>query len=167
MTTSKIEKKPRKKATKSLDIKALEVTQTDLAYCLGITTANITGFLQNGLLKKNANGKMDLVESVSTYCRSLRERKAGSNKTSIDEETAKWKLQNIKIKNRDWRMQRDRMVATEILKTLSESMGELRELAKLNPALCDEIDAIVSRIGRIDVDSISLAVEGDDEEDDE
>lgn len=153
-----------KKTTEKIDIKALEVTQADLAWCLGITTANITGFCQTGLMAKNANGKYNLVECVSAYCKNLRERKVGSSKSDIDTETASWKLQNIKAKNRDWRMQRDREVALEIVRTLTNAMMEFREMAKLNPALVEAIDGMLSKIGSVNVDSISLAVEGETEE---
>jgi len=163
---SKSAKKPEKKPEK-IDVKSLDVTQTDLAYCLGITTANITGFIQTGLMKKNSNGRMNLVECVSAYCKSLRDRKSGNAKSELDIELNTWKVANLKLKNKDWRMQRDRLLVSEILKSLSEAVGGLREKAKMNPALCDEIDHLLSCIGRIDVEAISLAVEGDETEDDE
>ena len=78
-----------------------------------------------------------------------------------------WKLQNIKQKNRDWRMSRDRMVATEILGRLTNAMLELREMAKLNPALVEAIDKMVQMIGSVNVDDIPTIIEGSDEEDED
>ena len=156
-----------KKTAGKFDIKTLEVTVGEVAAVIGVTSPNIAQLEQTRCMKRNENGKFNLVENVSNYCRAMRERKKENGRSSVEEETAKWKLQNIKVKNRDWRMQRDRMVATEILKALTEAMSELRDTAKLNPALCEVLDGIIDRIGRVDVDSISLAVEGDIEEDDE
>ena len=161
------EKKSAKKAVKKLDVKSLNGTVSDIAYLIGVTTPNINQLLQSGVMRKNDDGTMNYVDNVSSYCRAMRERKAGSSKTDIDKELSMWKLLNLKQKNRDWRMQRDRMVATEILRVLANSMGEIRELVKFNPALADEFDAVIARIGSIDVDDISLAVEGDEEEDEE
>ena len=166
-TEKKTVRKTAKKATEKFDIQKLEVTQTDIAFVIGVTTANIIQLLQSGTMEKNENGKFDLVKNVASYCRALRDRKKESNKSEIELETAQYKLLNLKIKNRDWRMQRDRLIATEILKALTEAVGSLREKAKMNPALCDEFDNVLAQIGKIDVDSISLLVEGDEEEEDE
>ena len=161
-------KKDVKKTKEKIDVKTLDVTQTDLAYCLGITTANITGFIQNGLLHKNSNGRMNLVECVSAYCKRMRERKDGkASKSDIETETAKLKLDNLRLKNRDWRLTRDRQVATEILNRLAGTMMTFREQAKLNPALVDAIDELIASIASVNPDNVSLIVEGDDEEDDD
>lgn len=160
---SKSAKKPEKKPEK-IDVKSLEVTQTDLAYCLGITTANITGFIQTGLMKKNSNGRMNMVECVSAYCKSLRDRKSGQSKNSVEIETALWKLDNLKQKNRDWRTQRDREIAVEILHVLSNAMNDLREQAKLNPALVEAIDVMIAEIGSVNVENVSMIVEGDEDD---
>lgn len=170
--TDKTDKKPsakKPKKSEKLDVHSLEGTASDIAYLIGLATQNITQLIQLGLMKKQPNGKFNLVECVSNYCRSMRNRKkeSTSGRSELETELTKWKLQNLKIKNRDWRMARDRMVATEMLKTLTEAMSELRESAKLNPALCEVLDGIIEKIGRVDVDAISLAVEGDIEEDDE
>ena len=174
MATSKIdktEKKPKKTTAKnktnSLDIKTLEVSQTDLAYCLGITTANITGFLQNGLLKKNANGKMDLVESVSTYCKSLRERKAGTGKSDLELENLALKNEKLKESLRTWRMQRDREVAMAILEAQRNAMNKLRDQCNLVPALTQVIDGMINCINKVDIDNISYTVEGENEDGEE
>ena len=166
-TTKTVAKKTVKKPEK-LDLDTFTVSQTELASILGIATANITPMLQNGNLVKDENGRLNLRDSVSDYCKRLRERKDGTkSKSDIDTETAIWKLQNIKQKNKEWRMTRDRQIGTEILNRLSSAMCELREMAKLNPALVEAIDMMTSMIGSVNVDDISVIVEGDDEEDDE
>jgi len=150
--------------TSNVDINSVELSQTDLAYCLGITTANITGFIQNGLLKKNANGKMDLVECVSTYCKSLRERKAGTGKTDLELENLALKNEKIKEALRSWRMQRDREVAMAILDAQRNAMLKLREECKLVPALVEVIDGMLSNIDKTDVADICYTVEGETED---
>jgi len=165
---SKPEKSTKPKAkSEKVDVHSLEGTASDIAYLVGLSTPNITQLLQSGVMKRSESGKFNFVECVSSYCRSMRNRKSGNEKSELEIELSAWKLQNLKLRNRDWRMQRDRMVATEILKSLSEAVGGLREKAKMNPALCEEIDQLLSCIGRIDVEGISLAVEGDETEDDE
>jgi phage terminase Nu1 subunit (DNA packaging protein) len=159
--------KTTKKSTK-LDLDSFTVSQTELASILGIATANITPMLQNGNLVKDENGRLNLRDSVSAYCKRMRERKDGKqSKSDIETETAKIKLDNLRLKNRDWRMTRDRQVATEILNRLSGAMMSFREQAKLNPALVDAIDELISNIGTVNADDISVIVEGDDEEDDD
>lgn len=164
-------KTTRKTTTKSVankvKIKELNCSGSEIAYVIGVTTAAITQMEQTNTIHRNEDGTFNLVDAVSSYCRALRDRKKESNKSEIELETAQYKLLNLKIKNRDWRMQRDRLIATEVLKALTEAVGGLREKAKMNPALCEEFDHVLSQIGRIDVDSISLLVEGDEEEEDE
>ena len=175
MTTSKSASKTTKKtvAKKSavkavkIDLKTLEVGGSEIANCLGVTTGNVTGLCQSGTISKNENGKYYLEETIRSYCRAMRERKSGDSKSELDIETARWKLENIKAKNRDWRMQRDREIALEIIRALTNAMTEFREQAKLNPALVDAIDEMISKIGSVDVDGISQIVEGGDEDDDE
>ena len=64
-------------------------------------------------------------------------------------------------------MQRDRECALEILHSLATAVGELKEEAKMNPALVDAFDRLLSKIEAVNVDSIALAVEGEEEEDDD
>lgn len=158
-------KKTKEKTREKIDVKTLDVTQTDLAYCLGITTANITGFIQNGLLHKNSNGRMNLVECVSTYCKSLRERKAGTGKSDLELENLALKNEKLKESLRTWRMQRDREVAMAILDAQRNAMQRLRDECKLVPALCQVIDGMIDCINRVDVENISYTVEGETDED--
>jgi hypothetical protein len=166
--TKTVKKTVRKKAEK-LDLDTFTVSATELGYILGLATSNINNMVQNGNAVKDADGKFNLRDTVSGYCKRLRDKKAGDgkSKTDIDIETSAWKLDNIKQKNRDWRMQRDREVALEITRTLTNAMNELREKAKMNPALVEEIDRMLEAIASVNVDSVSLAVEGEDTEDEE
>lgn len=161
-------KRTTKKTSEKLDLSSFTVTQADLASILGIATSNITPMVQAGLMVKDENGRFNLRDTVSGYCKRIKDRKEGkASKSDIETETSAWKLDNIKQKNRDWRMQRDREVALEITRTLTNAMTELREKAKMNPALVEEIDRMLEAIGSVNVDSVSLAVEGEDTEDEE
>ena len=177
-TTKKVVKKAasktsstsKKSASKTVKVKELRVTQADMAYVLGVTAPNVLGLTQSGSLTRGDDGLYDLVTNVSGYCRALRERKTGGastgSKSSIDVETAKWKLENIKSRNRDWRMQRDREVALEIIRSLTTAMTDFREKAAMNPGLVAAIDEMLGRIGSVNVDSVSIAVEGDEDDND-
>lgn len=168
-TTSKSKpKSSSKKKLDKLDLDTFTVTQTELGHILGLATANINVMVQNGSVVKDDDGRINLRDAVSSYCRRMRERKDGTkSKSDIDTETAKLKLDNLRIKNRDWRMTRDRQVATEILSRLAGAMMTFREQAKLNPALVESIDELISGIASVNADDISVIVEGDDEEDDD
>lgn len=168
-TAAKTVKKAVRKKAEKLDLDNLTASATELAYILGIATSNITVQVQNGGMVPDADGRFNIRDTVSAYCRKWREKKAGDgkNKNDIDIETSAWKLDNIKQKNRDWRMQRDREVALEITRTLANAMQDFREMAKLNPALVTAIDDMIAKIGSVNVDSVSLAVEGEDTEDEE
>ena len=137
-----------------------------MAHIIGVAATNIQQFLQQGAMTANEDGRLNLRDNVREYCQRMRERKAGDSrsKSDIETETAVWKLENIKIKNRDWRMQRDRECALEITRTLANAMMELREQAKLNPALVEAFTKMIEAIGQINVDTIALAVEGEEEE---
>ena len=159
--------KPAKKSEK-LDMDTFTVNQPELATILGLATPNITAMVQNGNLVKDSDGRFNLRDSVSGYCKRLRERKGGSrSKSDIEIETANWKLDVIKQKSRDWRMQRDRECALEILHSLANAVSELKEEAKMNPALVEAFDRILSKIDSVSVDGIALAIEGDEEEEED
>lgn len=167
-TTKTTAKKTVKKTAEKLDLATFTVTQADLASILGIATSNITPMVQAGLMVKDEDGRFNLRDAVSGYCKRMKDRKEGKqSKSDIDTETAKWKLQNLVAKNRDWRMNRDRQIATEILNKLAGAMMNFREQAKMNPALVTAIDEMLSGIGSVNVDEIPSIIEGGDEEDDE
>ena len=76
-------------------------------------------------------------------------------------------MENIKARNRDWRMQRDREVALEIIRSLTTAMTDFREKAAMNPGLVVAIDELLGKIGSVNVDSVSIAVEGDEDDNDD
>ena len=159
------------KKAERLSLDTFTVSQAELAAILGIATSNVTPMVQAGLMVKDSDGRFNLRDSVSGYCKRMRERKGGlaspGSKSELDVETARWKLENIKAKNRDWRMQRDREVALEIIRSLTTAMTDFREQAKMNPGLVDAIDELLGRIGSVNVDSVSIAVEGEVDDDDD
>ena len=151
-----------------LDLDTFSVSQTELAYIIGLQSANITSLIQNGSLKKDTDGRLNLRDAVSGYVKRLRERKEGArSKSDIDTETAVWKLQNLKIKNRDWRIQRDRFIAMEILSSLGSAMVELREAVKGDAQTVRAVDKMIKAIDAISPDDIALKVEGEDDEEED
>lgn len=139
----------------------------ELGYLLGLGTSNIAGFVQTGLMRKTSGGKLPLMESVSAYCRSLRERKAGSSKSDLELENIALKNEKLKEQLRSWRMQRDREVAMVILEAQRNTLQKLREECKLVPALVEAIDEYIGCIDRTDIEQISCTVEGEQEDEDE
>ena len=160
-TARKTTKKPPR-----LDLDKVTVSKTEMAHILGLAAANITALIQNGGMTETEDGRLNLRDNVREYCQRMRERKAtdSRSKSDIETETAAWKLENIKLKNKEWRMQRDRECALEITRTLTNAMLELREQAKLNPALVEAFTRMIEAIGQINVDTIALAVEGEEDE---
>ena len=137
----------------------------DLARWFGVSAQAIQQMITAGRLTRGVDGKFDLQQSVRGYIAELKARQERSA-NSIDKETAYWKLQNIKQKNRDWRIQRDRMVATEIVKALTSTLQGLRTVARDYPDVIAAIDAAIAAAGEVDVDLVSMAVEGDAEDED-
>lgn len=153
------------KKSQKLDLDTFTVSQTELASILGIATANITPMLQNGNLVKDAEGRLNLRDSVSAYCKRMRERKDGTGKSDLELENLALKNEKLKESLRTWRMQRDREVAMAILDAQRNAMQRLRDECKLVPALCQVIDGMIDCINRVDVENISYTVEGETDED--
>lgn len=147
------------------DYGEIRVGGSELAQWLGVSMSAITGMRTAGKLTQGEDGKYNLKDEVLRYISELKERKSKREGGSIEEETAFWKLQNLKQKNRDWRQQRDRMVATEICKALIATLQELKGSATDAPRVVEAIDATIKAVDAIDVDLISMAVEGETEDD--
>ncbi len=154
---------------KCVDLDTFVVNGSELAQIFGVAQTNLTKMEKSGVLTKDEDGFYNLRDNVSAYMKRQRElrQSVGRTKSDIETETAQWKLDLIKQKSRDWRMQRDRECALEILHALANAVSELKEEAKMNPALVDAFDHVLSKIEAVNVDSISLAVEGEEEEEDE
>lgn len=164
-TAKKTTAKPK---AEKIDFATLTVSGTELAAVLGLTLPNVTQMKLNGNLVPDEDGRFNLKDAVSSYCKRMREKKEGkASKSDIETETAKLKLDNLRLKNRDWRMTRDRQVATEILTRLASAMMNFREQAKMNPALVAAIDEMITGIKDVDIDNIPQIIEGDDEEDED
>lgn len=160
-------KKPAKAADPKADVRKLAVTPTELALCLGLAVANITTLSQTGTLRRGSGGRFPLVESVSAYCRAVRERKNGGSKSDLELEHIALKNEKLKEQLRSWRMQRDREVAMGILEAQRNVLQKLRDECKLVPALVEAIDQYLAEIDRVDVEQISYTIEGEAEDDDE
>lgn len=164
-------KKPVKSSKKSerLALDAFTVSQAELAAILGIATSNVTPMVQAGLMTKDSDGRFNLRDSVSGYCKRMRERRGGGGDSRAELEVQNLALKNEKLKEglRSWRMQRDREVAMAILEAQRSAMEKLREECKLVPQLVSVIDGMLECISRIDVEDISYRVEGEEDADDE
>ena len=65
--------KPAKKKFEKLDLDTFTVSLNELAYILGLASGNITVMVQNGAVVKDADGRVNLRDTVSSYCRRMRE----------------------------------------------------------------------------------------------
>ena len=161
--------KPAKKKFEKLDLDTFTVSLNELAYILGLASGNITVMVQNGAVVKDADGRVNLRDTVSSYCRRMRERKEGpgASKTSLELENIALKNEKLKEQLRSWRMQRDREVGLAIMQALRTAMDRLKDECKLVPAICEVIDGMLDAIDQVDLDGISYEVEGESEEDEE
>ena len=165
-TTKAVAKKTVKKPEK-LDLDTFTVSQTELGYILGIATANISPMVQAGVMVKDADGRFNLRDSVSGYCRRMRERKSGDSKSELELENIALKNEKLKEQLRSWRMQRDREVGLAIIQSLRSTMNRLKDECKLVPAICEVIDGMVDAIEKVDITEISYEIEGETDDDEE
>lgn len=165
-TTKAVAKKTVKKPEK-LDLDTFTVSQTELGYILGIATANISPMVQAGVMVKDADGRFNLRDSVSGYCRRMRERKSGDSKSELELENIALKNEKLKEQLRSWRMQRDREVGLAIIQSLRSTMNRLKDECRLVPAICDVIDGMVDAIEKVDITEISYEIEGETDDDEE
>lgn len=166
-TTSKSTSKKTVKKSEKIDLDTFTVSQTELASILGIATANITPMLQNGNLVKDENGRLNLRDSVSAYCKRMRERKDTNSKTDLELEHIALKNEKLKEQLRSWRMQRDREVGLAIIQSLRTTMNKLKDECKLVPAISEVIDGFIDAIEKVDVTEISYEIEGETDDDEE
>jgi len=166
-TKTKPKTKPKSKPEK-LDLDAFTVTQTELGYILGIATANISPMVQAGVMTKDADGRFNLRDAVSGYCKRMRDRKEGNGKSKTDLELEHIALKNEKLREqlRSWRMQRDREVGLAIIQSLRTTMNQLKDECKLVPAICEVIDGFIDAIEKVDITEISYEIEGENDDDD-
>lgn len=177
MTTAKTttKKTATKTATKKttaakkekLDLATFAVTQAELASILGLATSNITPMVQNGMMVKDEDGKFNLRDSVSGYCKRMREKRSGDSKSELELEQVFLKNEKLKTQLQSWRMQRDREVGLAIIQGIVTTMTKLKESCRLVPKLPEEIDEFIRVVQDIDLEKISYLIEGETEDDDE
>jgi len=145
------------------------VSATELGYIVGLATANINPMVQAGVITKDADGRFNLRDTVSAYCKRMRERSQGSGKNKTDLELEHIALKNEKIREqlKSWRMQRDREVGLAIIQSLRTTMNRLKDECKLVPAICEVIDGFIDAIDKVDIESISYEIEGETDDDEE
>lgn len=153
------------KATKAkLDLDSLTASPSEMAYILGLNTSNITACIQQGHMTKDADGRLNVRDSVSSYCKRMRERKGGkSSANNLDDQLKFWKAQKLKEQVRSWRVSRDREIALAILQQLRNPLQSLRERLRLVPNVGEELDALESAIDGVDIETALDIVEGEDE----
>lgn len=171
-TTKKTTKTVAKKAVKKpekLDLDTFTVSQTELGYIIGLATANISPMVQAGVMTKDADGRFNLRDAVSGYCKRMRDRKEGNGKSKTDLELENIALKNEKLKEqlRSWRMQRDREVGLAIIQSLRTTMNRLKDECKLVPAISEVIDGFIDAIDKVDITEISYEIEGETDDDEE
>lgn len=161
-------KKPVAKKPEKIDFSTFTVSQAELATLLGLATANITPMVQQGTMVKDADGRFNLLESVSGYVKRMRERKSGAgSKSDLDAELQYWKIEKAKNAVRDFRMNRDREVCLAVLSALTNAMAELKKELGGDPGVGRAIDRFIERVNSVDVDGVSYLVEGDGDEDED
>lgn len=161
-TAKKVEK-----VVEKVDIKTLTVSQTELGYILGVSTPTISHLVQAQKFTPDDNGRLNLLKSVSAYCKGLRERKQGNSLNELQLENIALKNEKIKEQLRSWRMQRDRECGLAIIQALKTAMQRLKDEASVAPAIGVAIDGLIKAIDCIDIDNISYLVEGEEVEEDE
>lgn len=160
-------KKPAAKKPEKLDLDKFTVSQTELGYIIGLATANISPMVQAGVMTKDADGRFNLRDSVSGYCKRMRERKSGDSKSELELENIALKNEKLKEQLKSWRMQRDREVGLAIVTALRNAMEKLKSECKMVPPICEAIDGLISALERIDLEGISYEIEGETADDDE
>jgi len=150
-----------------LDLATFAVTQAELASILGLATSNITPMVQNGMMAKDEDGKFNLRDSVSGYCKRMREKRVGDSKSELELENTFLKNEKLKTQLQSWRMQRDREVGLAIIQGIVTTMTKLKESCRLVPKLPEEIDEFIRVVQDIDLEKISYLIEGENEDDDE
>ena len=181
-TTTKTKPKPKAKAkTKlapivfddeppkpaKLDLDTLTASPSEMAYILGLNASNITQLIQQGHMTKDADGRLNIRDSVSSYCRRMRERKAGASNAGLDDQLKFWKAEKLKEQVRSWRVSRDREIALAILQQLRNPLQSLRERLRLVPNVGDELDALESALDAVDIETALDIVEGEGDETEE
>ena len=166
-TKKKAVKKTTKKTVEKLDLDNLTASATELAYILGIATSNITVQVQNGGMVPDENGRFNVRDTVSAYCRKWREKKAGDSKSELELENVALKNERLKEQLKSWRMQRDREIGLAIIQAVTTAMENLKNECKLVPRLPEAIDEFIAKVKDIDLEQISYLVEGENEDDEE
>jgi hypothetical protein len=121
----------------------------------------------NGNLVPDADGRFNLKDAVSSYCKRMREKRSGDSKSELELEQVALKNEKIREQLKSWRMQRDREIGLEILQGITTAMTELKDECKLVPRLPEAIDKFIARVNEIDIEQISYKIEGENEDDDE
>ena len=168
---AKTEEKPTRQKRIPARLKVWKGTQADLSLFLGITENSVRDLRSKGVFAYDDDGQLDLSKCVCSYVRWVKDaqkrREVKTGKSALDEELIVWKIEKAKMAIRDFRLQRYREVALEVLAALRKTAENLKQECKLVPRLTEVIDSFINAIGSVDIDSIAYSVEGEDSEDDE
>ena len=87
-----------------------------------------------------------------------------SNRIELEEEALKLKNEKYKLLLRDWRKERDRMIAMAIVEALKTALLDLADCVKKGMGINRAIDRVVKSIDTLDLDIVLSAVEVDDDD---
>ena len=154
---------------RGMPVKPIMLLNIELGELLEVESGTITALTQRGILHANDKGRYDLQENVRLYARYLRGLKqdAKTAKHLQDQELQFWKTEKVKDAVKRFRMARDRDIALAILTALTSLLAQFREDVGSLPQVTAAIDKLMAGVGSIDIDRVTYAVEGDDDEDEE
>ena len=87
-----------------------------------------------------------------------------SNRIELEEEALKLKNEKYKLLLRDWRKERDRMIAMAIVEALKTALLDLADCVKKGMGINRAIDRVIKSIDTLDLDIVLSAVEVDDDD---
>ena len=79
-----------------------------------------------------------------------------SNRIELEEEALKLKNEKYKVLLRDWRKERDRMIAMAIVEALKTALLDLADCVKKGMGINRAIDRVIKSIDTLDLDTVFL-----------
>lgn len=140
----------------------LKVNGKELGDVFGVSRAAISQMRQAGQLTADADGLYNLREAATAYIARLRGRGVGrpAAKSELEAEALRWKIENLKIQNRDWRLQRDRETVLAIMQSLATLMADMRRAISEGGNIQAALTRLADGITEIDPEDIIMRVEG-------
>lgn len=153
-------KKPTSKSAERFDIQQFEniiVSQAELASFFGISASATVQLYRQGVLHR-VEGTCDynLKENVRLYVAHCKSKHAGAaGKAELDMALTKQRIENLKLKNRDYCISLGAEMASGILHGLADAMSKLKETLGKHPDAKKAIDKMISSISKLDAENIA------------